>query len=285
MTVVDIGVLVAEAQRRGRALPAFNLITLEHAEAILAAASQAGRGLVLALSENAIRYHGGAAEPILAAVHVMASRADVPITLHLDHLTDEDLVAEAVRGPLRRYVSSLMFDGGSLPYAENLSRTKQVVDDGHAAGLWVEAELGYVGGKPGAAQSAHSPGVRTDPVEAAEFVATTGVDALAVAVGSSHAMTTRTARLDHRLIAGLRSELPVPLVLHGSSGVPDEELARAVSAGMTKINIGTALNVALTASVRASLETDAAVTDPRRYLGPARDAMRAETLRLLDVLA
>jgi fructose-bisphosphate aldolase class II len=285
MTVVDIGILVAEAQRRGRALPAFNLITLEHAEAILAAASQAGRGLVLALSENAIRYHGGAAEPILAAVHVMASRADVPITLHLDHLTDEDLVAEAVRGPLRRYVSSLMFDGGSLPYAENLSRTKQVVDDGHAAGLWVEAELGYVGGKPGAAQSAHSPGVRTDPVEAAEFVATTGVDALAVAVGSSHAMTTRTARLDHRLIAGLRSELPVPLVLHGSSGVPDEELARAVSAGMTKINIGTALNVALTASVRASLETDAAVTDPRRYLGPARDAMRAETLRLLDVLA
>jgi fructose-bisphosphate aldolase class II len=149
----------------------------------------------------------------------------------------------------------------------------------------VEAELGYVGGKPGAAQSAHSPGVRTDPVEAAEFVATTGVDALAVAVGSSHAMTTRTARLDHRLIAGLRSELPVPLVLHGSSGVPDEELARAVSAGMTKINIGTALNVALTASVRASLETDAAVSDPRRYLGPARDAMRAETLRLLDVLA
>jgi fructose-bisphosphate aldolase class II len=285
MTVVDIGILVAEAQRRGRALPAFNLITLEHAEAILAAASQAGRGLVLALSENAIRYHGGAAEPILAAVHVMASRADVPISLHLDHLTDEDLVAEAVRGPLRRYVSSLMFDGGSLPYAENLSRTKQVVDDGHAAGLWVEAELGYVGGKPGAAQSAHSPGVRTDPVEAAEFVATTGVDALAVAVGSSHAMTTRTARLDHRLIAGLRSELPVPLVLHGSSGVPDEELARAVSAGMTKINIGTALNVALTASVRASLETDAAVSDPRRYLGPARDAMRAETLRLLDVLA
>jgi fructose-bisphosphate aldolase class II len=285
MTVVDIGILVAEAQRRGRALPAFNLITLEHAEAILAAASQAGRGLVLALSENAIRYHGGAAEPILAAVHVMASRADVPITLHLDHLTDEDLVAEAVRGPLRRYVSSLMFDGGSLPYAENLSRTKQVVDDGHAAGLWVEAELGYVGGKPGAAQSAHSPGVRTDPVEAAEFVATTGVDALAVAVGSSHAMTTRTARLDHRLIAALRSELPVPLVLHGSSGVPDEELARAVSAGMTKINIGTALNVALTASVRASLETDAAVSDPRRYLGPARDAMRAETLRLLDVLA
>jgi len=284
MTVVDIGDLMAQARQRGGALPAFNLITLEHAEAIVAAASQAGRGVVLALSENAIRYHGGAAEPILAAAHLMASQADVPIALHLDHLTDGDLVAQAVDGPLRRYVSSLMFDGGPLPYAENLSRTRQVVDDGHAAGLWVEAELGYVGGKPGAAQSAHSPGVRTDPVEAAAFVTATGVDALAVAVGSSHAMTTRTARLDHGLIAALRSEVPVPLVLHGSSGVPDDELARAVSAGMTKINIGTALNIALTASVRAGLAADPAITDPRRYLGSAREAMSVEALRLLDVL-
>jgi fructose-bisphosphate aldolase class II len=284
MTVVDIGDLMAQARQRGGALPAFNLITLEHAEAIVAAASQAGRGVVLALSENAIRYHGGAAEPILAAAHLMASQADVPIALHLDHLTDGDLVAQAVDGPLRRYVSSLMFDGGPLPYAENLSRTRQVVDDGHASGLWVEAELGYVGGKPGAAQSAHSPGVRTDPVEAAAFVTATGVDALAVAVGSSHAMTTRTARLDHGLIAALRSEVPVPLVLHGSSGVPDDELARAVSAGMTKINIGTALNIALTASVRAGLAADPAITDPRRYLGSAREAMSGEALRLLDVL-
>jgi fructose-bisphosphate aldolase class II len=284
MTVVDIGLLMAQARRRGGALPAFNLITLEHAEAIVAAASDAGRGVVLALSENAIRYHGGAAEPILAAAHLMAEQADVPIALHLDHLTDGDLVAQAVDGPLRRYVSSLMFDGGPLPYAENLSRTRQVVDDGHAAGLWVEAELGYVGGKPGAAQSAHSPGVRTDPVEAAAFVAATGVDALAVAVGSSHAMTTRTARLDHDLIAALRSEVPVPLVLHGSSGVPDDELARAVSAGMTKINFGTALNIALTASVRAGLAADPAITDPRRYLRAAREAMTVEALRLLDVL-
>jgi fructose-bisphosphate aldolase, class II len=284
MTVVDIGDLMAQARQRGGALPAFNLITLEHAEAIVAAASQAGRGVVLALSENAIRYHGGAAEPILAAAHLMASQAEVPIALHLDHLTDGDLVAQAVDGPLRRYVSSLMFDGGPLPYAENLSRTRQVVDDGHAAGLWVEAELGYVGGKPGAAQSAHSPGVRTDPVEATAFVTATGVDALAVAVGSSHAMTTRTARLDHGLIAALRSEVPVPLVLHGSSGVPDDELARAVSAGMTKINIGTALNIALTASVRAGLAADPAITDPRRYLGSAREAMSVEALRLLDVL-
>jgi len=283
MTVVDLDGLVAEARQRGRALPAFNLITLEHAEAIVAAASQAGRGVVLALSENAIRYHG-AAEPILAAAHLVASRADVPIAVHLDHLTDDDLVAEAVHGPLRRYLSSLMYDGGPLPYAENLARTKRVVDDGHSVGLWVEAELGYVGGKPGAAQSAHAPGVRTDPDEALAFVESTGVDALAVAVGSSHAMTEQTARLDHDLIAALAARVPVPLVLHGSSGVPPDELRRAVSAGMTKINVGTALNLAMTASVRSGLAADPHLTDPRRYLAPARTAMRDAVLHLLDTL-
>jgi fructose-bisphosphate aldolase, class II len=284
MTVVGTDDLMAEAQERGRALAAFNVITLEHAEAIVAAASQAGRGVVLALSENAIRYHDGAAEPVLAAVHALASDAATPLAIHLDHLIDDDLVEQAVRGRLRPYVSSLMYDGGALPYAENLARTTQVVDDGHAAGLRVEAELGYVGGKGGAAQSAHAPGVRTDPDEAAAFVAATGVDALAVAVGSSHAMTTRTARLDHELIAALHAAVPVPLVLHGSSGVPDDELRRAVSAGMTKINIGTALNVAMTASVRAGLEGDPGTVDPRSYLSAARTAMRDAVRHLLTVL-
>ena len=282
MTVVGTGVLIAEAQRRGRALPAFNVITLEHAEAIVAAAVQADRGVVLALSENAIRYHGGAAEPILAAVHALASRARTPLALHLDHLIDDVLVDEAIAGRLRPYISSLMYDGGALPYAANLARTTEVVVAGHAADLWVEAELGYVGGKPGAAQSAHSPGVRTDPAEAVAFVTATGVDSLAVAVGSSHAMTSRTARLDHELIAALHDALPVPLVLHGSSGVPADELRRAVSAGMTKINVGTALNLAMTTSLRDTLGADPDVTDPRRYLAPARLAMRDAVLRTLD---
>jgi fructose-bisphosphate aldolase class II len=285
MTVVGTGDLIAEARSRGRALPAFNVITLEHAEAIVTAADHSGRALVLALSENAVRYHGGAAEPILAAVHALATRAQAPLALHLDHLTDDALVEEAIAGPLRPYVSSLMYDAGALPYADNLARTTDVVRAGHHVGLWVEAELGYVGGKPGAAESAHAPGVRTDPDEAAAFVAETGVDALAVAVGSSHAMTTRTARLDHERIAALAAALPVPLVLHGSSGVPDDELRRAVAAGMVKINIGTALNVAMTATVRHGLETDPGLTDPRRYLGPARESMSREVARLLDVLA
>ncbi len=126
--------------------------------------------------------------------------------------------------------------------------------------------------------------MRTDPAEAVEFVDATGVDALAVAVGSSHAMTDRTASLDFARIAELRAAVPVPLVLHGSSGVPDADLTRAVETGMTKINVSTHLNNTLTTALRAYLDENPTVVDPRKYLGAGRDAMRAEVVRLLGVL-
>jgi len=283
MTIVSAGDLVAQAHARGRAVAALNVITLEHAEAIVTAAAKSGRSLVLQLSENAIRYHRSAT-PITRAVHSLAEESPVPLAVHLDHLTDDDLVAAAVDGPLRPLIGSVMYDAGSLPYAENLAHTREVVSAGHRAGLWVEGELGYVGGKAGAATSAHVAGVRTDPREAADFVAQTGVDALAVAVGTSHAMATQTARLDHDLIVEIATAVPVPLVLHGSSGVPDAELSRAVDAGIRKVNVGTALNRSMTRAMRAFLADDPDVTDPRRYLAPARDAMCDAVLHLLDLV-
>ena len=146
--------------------------------------------------------------------------------------------------------------------------THAPTDWAHGEGLYMEAELGEVGGKDGA----HAPGVRTDLTEAAAFVAATGVDALAVAVGSSHAMSQRSALLDFDLIAKLRAAVPVPLVLHGSSGVPDDDLRRAVQAGITKINVGTILNVVFTGAIRERL-TDTGIVDPRKYLRPARRAI------------
>lgn len=151
---------------------------------------------------------------------------------------------------------------------------------GRSEGIWVEAELGEVGGKDGA----HAPGVRTDPAEAATFVADTGVNSLAVAVGSSHAMTSQTAELDLALIARLRDAVPIPLVLHGSSGVPDASIAAATRAGIWKVNIGTALNVAFTAGVRSRLE-EPAVVDPRKYLAPARDQVADTVAHYLRVVA
>ena len=175
-----------------------------------------------------------------------------------------------------------MIDASRHRYADNVAATRAAVDFGHAHGLWVEAELGTVGGKPG---DPHAPDARTEPGEAASFVAQTGVDGLAVAVGSRHAMTSRSAVLDHNLIATLQSAVPVPLVLHGSSGVPDDELRAAVTAGMTKINISTHLNGTFTAQVREALAADPALVDPRKYLGAARTATAREVERLVRLLA
>ena len=174
-----------------------------------------------------------------------------------------------------------MYDGSRLPYDENVATTRAVADFCHACGAVVEAELGEVGGKDGV----HAPGARTDPAQAADFVAATGVDFLAVAVGTSHAMTERVATVDTGLIGALAGALAVPLVLHGSSGLPDDELRRAVRAGMTKVNVSTHLNVLFTRALRAALDVIPAPVDPRRYVAPAREAVATEAERLLRLLA
>ncbi len=268
-------VVSAAASRRG-AVGAFNVITLEHAEGVVAGAEAADRAVLLQISQNAVAYHAGRVAPLAAACRALAADAAVAVGLHLDHVEDEALAAEAAPAGF----GSLMFDASREPFAENVARTRDVARRAHLAGLWVEAELGEVGGKGGA----HAPGARTDPDEAVLFVAETGVDALAVAVGSQHAMTGRDAVLDLDLLARLHAAVPVPLVLHGSSGVPDDALAHAVDRGVVKVNVGTALNVALTAEVRRQLAADPGVTDPRRWLGPARDAVAAEVERICHVL-
>jgi len=275
MPAVGMREVAWPAREAGRAVGAFNVILLEHAEAIVAGAEAAGAPVVLAVSENCVAYHGGLG-PLAAACAAVARGASVPVVLHLDHATSPGLVAEAAAAGF----GSVMFDASSLTYDRNVAATAEVTRWCHDRGLWAEAELGEIGGKDGV----HSPTARTDPSAAAGYVAATGVDALAVAVGSSHAMLTRDAALDLDLIAALRAAVPVPLVLHGSSGVPDEGLAAAVAAGMTKINVATQLNKVFTAAVRARLAADAAVADPRRYISAGRDAIAAEVTRLLGVI-
>ncbi|MGW3446994.1 class II fructose-bisphosphate aldolase [Streptomyces sp. NPDC001076] len=281
MSLVPTGELVAHAATERRSVTAFNVITLEHAEGIITGAEAAERPVILQISENAVRYHRGQLLPLALAAASMARSSTVEVALHLDHVTDVELLHQAADCGF----SSVMFDAGALPYAENVSATAAAARWAHDAGLWLEAELGYVGGKPDSPASAHTAGVRTDPAEAVDYVARTGVDALAVAVGSSHAMTERSATLDHALIERLREAVPVPLVLHGSSGVPDGELRSAVRAGIVKINIGTALNISLTRVVRDTLDSLPALTDPRKYLGPARDAVASTVHSMLTVLA
>jgi fructose-bisphosphate aldolase class II len=267
--------LARRATATGAGIGAFNIIQLEHAEGIVAGAERAGRPVVLQISENTVAYHGSLA-PLAHACLTLGQQAAVEVVVHLDHATRPDLVREAID----LGIPSVMYDASSRSHEANVAATSSVVATAHAAGMWVEAELGEVGGKDGV----HAAGVRTKPDEAAAYVEATGVDALAVAVGSSHAMLTRDAELDDDLIAEIAAAVPVPLVLHGSSGVPDEGLRRAVTRGMRKVNIATQLNKVMAAAVRDAL-ADPALVDPRKYLGPGRDAVVAEVARLLTLLA
>ena len=275
MTLVNLATVLADARRAGRGLAAFNVIQIEHAEAYAAAADHCGLPVVMQISENCVRYHGALA-PIADATLAIGRACGQPVVVHLDHAEDVTLVEEAVRLGL----TSVMYDGSRLSDDANRATTRRIAELCHASGVSVEAELGEIGGKDGV----HAPGVRTDPTDAAGFVAETGVDALAVAVGSSHAMTDRTAQLDTGLIATLRDSVPVPLVLHGSSGVPDDGLVAAVRAGMTKVNIATHLNQVFTRAMLERLEQSPTV-DTRQYLGAARAAVADEAGRLMRLLA
>jgi fructose-bisphosphate aldolase class II len=275
MPLVPTAAIVAAAERSGAGAAAFNVVHLETAEALVAAAERTGAPLILQLSENCVRYHGSLL-PILRATLALAEAAYADLAVHLDHVTDPELARQGVLAG----ASSVMVDASALPYDQNVAATAELAAWCHERDVFVEAELGEVGGKDGV----HAPGARTDPEEALAFVQDTGVDALAVAVGSSHAMVERTTVLDKELIAALRAKLPVPLVLHGSSGVPDEEIRRAIAAGMTKINISTHLVSVFTATVREVLGADPALVDSRKYLRPAREAVAAEAARLQQVL-
>ncbi len=223
MTLVAMTDLARRARHAGSptGIGAFNVIQLEHAEAIVAGAEAANRPVIMQVSENTAAYHRSLV-PLALACLAVAEESSAEVVVHLDHATDAGLVRQAVA----LGVGSVMYDASAQPHASNVRSTREMTVEAHAAGVWVEAELGEIGGKDGV----HAPGARTRPDEAATYVLETGVDALAVAVGSSHAMLTRDAELDHDLIAEIAAAVSVPLVLHGSSGVPDDGLRAAVDA-------------------------------------------------------
>ncbi|MET8409508.1 class II fructose-bisphosphate aldolase [Streptomyces sp. NPDC005195] len=281
MPLAATGDLVAAAAGARTAVAAFNVITLEHVEAVIAGAESAHAPVVLQVSENAVKFRYGRLLPLARAAAAAAERASVAVALHLDHVQSDDLLRQAPGAGF----SSVMYDAARLPYEENLVATRAAADWAHARGIWIEAELGQVRGKNGEPPlDAHAPGARTDPAEARAFVTDSGVDALAVAIGSSHAMTTRTAALDHDRLERLTAALDVPLVLHGSSGVPDDELTAAVAGGIAKVNIGTALNIAMTGAIRAYLAGRPEAVDSRSYLSVGRESMARAVTRLIGVV-
>lgn len=275
--LADTAVLARDCAARKVGLAAFNVVLLDHAEAFVDAAENTCLPLVLQLSQNAVKYHGGRLRPLGRALIELAEASTVPVSVHLDHAESTDLCREAVELGF----TSIMYDGSKLPDAQNRETTAEITAFAHEHGVSVEAELGEVGGKNGV----HDPSARTNPEDAAQFVADTGVDLLAVAVGSSHAMATREAVLDNQLIAAIHELVPVPLVLHGSSGVPDDGMVAAIQAGMTKINVSTHLNVVFTQGVRQILDENPKIVDPRKYVGPATHSVQEEVERLMRLYA
>jgi fructose-bisphosphate aldolase class II len=282
--------LLVPARRKAYAVGAFNINNLETVLAVSEAAVEEKSPAIVAVTPSAIKYGG---LPYLAKiVRTAAESSAAPMSLHLDHGEDFDTVSKCIAGGF----TSVMIDGSRLKYEENIALTKRVVDLAHPKKVSVEAELGRLAGVEEKTVE-EKDAILTDPNNAKEFVNRTAVDALAVAVGTSHGAYKFKAepKLDFERLKSISEKLDIPLVLHGASsvpkwiiekaakygaqlegakGIPEEHIQKAISLGIAKINIDTDLRLAFTASVREVLANSPKEFDPRKILGPAKDAMK-----------
>jgi len=266
MSLVPITDLLKKAEEGGYAVGAFNCNNMEIVQAIIAAAEAERSPVIMQASQGAIKYAG--IEFITAMAKVAAENATVPVALHLDHGTSFEQVMLCIR----KGFSSVMIDGSKLPLEENIALTKKVIDVAHAVGVSVEAELGKIGGTEDDIHVDEKDAFFTNPEEAKTFVEQTGVDALAVAIGTAHGQYKGIPELDFPRLEKIRSLVNIPIVLHGSSGVPDEAIKKAITLGVRKVNIDTNIREAFVQAARDVLNRDAKEIDPRKVLGPAREA-------------
>lgn len=273
MSLVNPLPWLQRAQRERFALGAFNANTLEQVQAIALAAEDEQAPALVQISHRALLHVGGGNATLglqyMAAIgKVAADSVGVPIGLHLDHANEEE-----VREAIALGFTSVMFDGGELPFEQNVSRTIALRELAHSANVSIEAEIGEVPRADGAGHAGEAQNL-TAPDDAARFVQATGIDSLAIALGSVHAIRQKSRSIDIDRLQAIRAAVDLPLVLHGSSGVTDDHLYRGIALGLCKVNVATQLNQAFTGSVRGVL-ADVGEIDPRRYLGAAREAMVA----------
>jgi len=253
--------MIRKARDGGYAVPAFNAENLEMVQAIITAAEEENSPVIVQTTPPTVKYL--TPEQAYAMVYTAAKNASVPVALHLDHCADFSGVMAAIKAGY----SSVMFDGSKLDFAENIRITRKAAEVTRAMGITLEAELGTVGGKEDNVEA--SGVIYTDPEEAKRFVEETGVDMLAVAIGTAHGFYKGEPRLDFDRIEKIAELTGIPLVLHGGSGVPEASVRRAISLGMSKVNFATELRAAATIGVRRVLE-DKDVIDPKKYMGEAR---------------
>lgn len=267
MALVTSKDLLLDAQKNHYAIGAFNVENMEMVQAVIAAAEALSSPVIIQTTPGTLKY----ADPELyyANVAAAAKAAKVPVVMHLDHGSSFDLAMRCFRAGY----TSVMIDGSHDPFEQNIAVTKSVVDACHAAGVPVEAELGKVGGKEDDLDGGEGNGY-TVPSEAAEFVEKTGVDSLAVAIGTAHGVYKGIPKLDLDRISQIRQVVSVPLVLHGTSGVPDDTVRECIARGMCKVNYATDLRIAFSNGVKEYLAANPDVYDPKKYCAKGRELVK-----------
>ncbi|ANE45896.1 tagatose-bisphosphate aldolase [Paenibacillus swuensis] len=267
MPLVSMNEFLPKAKENKFAVGQFNMNNLEFAQAIVEAAMKENSPFIYGVSEGALKYMG--MEFTVAIAQAAAKKSGLPIALHLDHGSSFEVAMQCIRAGF----SSVMFDGSHYSLEENIRLTKEVVKAAHAMGVSVEGELGTIGGVEDDISVDEANASLAKPEEAIRFYEETGVDCLAIAVGTAHGMYAGEPDIKFDIIQQVAKAIPVPVVLHGGSGVPDDDIRQAILAGAGKINVNTENQVACTNAIREVLNKDGKVYDPRKYLTPARNAM------------
>lgn len=268
MPLVTSEKMLLDAQKGNYAVGAFNVENMEMVKAVIAAAEELKAPVMLQTTPSTIKY--GTVETYAAIVRAEAEKASVPVCLHLDHGNSFELAVRAMKAGY----TSVMIDGSGEDFENNIAVTKKVVDVAKAIGIPVEAELGKVGGKEDDLEA--DADTNTDPSEAKEFVERTGVSSLAVAIGTAHGFYVGTPVLDKPRVSAIREVVSVPLVLHGASGLSEEDVRECVERGMCKVNFATELRAAYTAAVKKLLEDKPETYDPKKFGTAAMEAVKEQ---------
>jgi len=268
MPLVSMTELMQRARKEKFAVGQFNLNNLEFAQAIVEAAEEERSPIIFGVSQGAIKYMGGW-DLAVAIAKTLADHTFVPVVLHLDHGTSFEQCAQAIRAGF----TSVMFDGSHLSLEENIQETKLVVRMARAVGVSVEGEVGAIGGTED--EITNEEELLARPEDGIRFYEETDVDALALSVGTAHGVYKGEPNIRHSIIQEVVEKIPVPVVLHGASGVPDDQVRRAIEVGVGKVNINTENMQAMTEAVRRVLAANPDLFDPRKYLGPGREAIKS----------
>lgn len=267
MSLISTKEMLLKAQREGYAIPAFNIHNLETIQVVLQAASDLKSPVILAATPSTVKY---ANENYLLSIIEKGSKLnDIPLTFHLDHHEN----VEDIKNIIKLGCKSVMIDASKYEFKKNVEIVKDVVDFAHKHEATVEAELGKLGGVEDDLKVDEKDSFLTDPDEAYEFVKLTGVDSLAVAIGTAHGLYKSEPKLDFERLEKIKNIVDVPLVLHGASGVPYEAVQTAIEKGICKVNIATELKIPFSNAIKEYFNENPNASDPRQYLVPAKRAM------------